>query len=272
MIITLDVWRTRDDALTAIFKACAASAACRKAHPDVARDAGARSSARSGPDGRDIDIVDPRTGATRARARHVRRGAGRAAAAHVHARKRRRCCRRCCALAARGDLAPLFAANPALAGNFEEQMNAALHFSVTCAEDVPRIRRRRGAAGACRTAHAAARRADHRRVRRLAARHDAGRLRGAGGERQARAAAVRRHGPGHAARRTAPQVAKGFANGRHIVAPGYGHIVSPHACGPRLVAAFVDDGGVAKLPEACVAHFENSVPPLPWPDRLAPRP
>ena len=34
-------------------------------------------------------------------------------------------------------------------------------------------------------------------------------------------------------------VARTLANHRHVVAPGYGHIVSPHACAPRLLAAFV---------------------------------
>jgi hypothetical protein len=66
------------------------------------------------------------------------------------------------------------------------------------------------------------------------------------------------------------EVAKGFPNSKHIIAPGYGHIVAPQACGPRLIAAFVDDAGFAKLPQTCVAHFERSVPPPPWPNRLAP--
>ncbi len=68
------------------------------------------------------------------------------------------------------------------------------------------------------------------------------------------------------------EVARGFPNSRHIVAPGYGHIVSVHACTPRLIAAFVDEAGFRKLPESCIAHLEKSVPPTPWPDLLAPRP
>ena len=67
------------------------------------------------------------------------------------------------------------------------------------------------------------------------------------------------------------EVAKTLPKSRHIVARGYGHIVSPHACGPRLVAAFVDDPTFATLPASCVDHFEKSVRPPLWPDRLGAR-
>ena len=66
-------------------------------------------------------------------------------------------------------------------------------------------------------------------------------------------------------------VAKTLSNSRHVVARGYGHIVTPHACGPQLVAAFIDDPTFAKLPKDCVEHFENSVAPALWPDRLGAR-
>jgi pimeloyl-ACP methyl ester carboxylesterase len=66
------------------------------------------------------------------------------------------------------------------------------------------------------------------------------------------------------------QVAKTLANSRHIVAPGYGHIVSGYACGPRLIASFVDEARSDKLPDTCVAHFEKSTPPPVWSNRLAP--
>jgi len=68
------------------------------------------------------------------------------------------------------------------------------------------------------------------------------------------------------------EVAATLPNSRHIVARGYGHIVSPHACGPRLIAAFIDDPGSGKLPPACVAHFENSARPPLWPDGLGGQP
>jgi len=64
------------------------------------------------------------------------------------------------------------------------------------------------------------------------------------------------------------EVAKTLAHSRHIVARGYGHIVSPHACAPRLIAAFIDDPSFATLPASCVEHFEKSTRPPVWPDRL----
>jgi fermentation-respiration switch protein FrsA (DUF1100 family) len=67
-------------------------------------------------------------------------------------------------------------------------------------------------------------------------------------------------------------VAKTLGNSRHIVAGGFGHIVSPHACGPRLIASFVDSGGFATLSDTCIAYFAQSRAPPLWPDRLAPQP
>jgi pimeloyl-ACP methyl ester carboxylesterase len=66
------------------------------------------------------------------------------------------------------------------------------------------------------------------------------------------------------------EVMQRFANSRHIVAPGYGHIVSVHACAPRLLAAFVNRAGFSTLPATCVEHFEQSTPPPVWAGRLAP--
>jgi len=70
----------------------------------------------------------------------------------------------------------------------------------------------------------------------------------------------------------AEEVAKTLSNHRHVVGTGYGHIVSPHACGPRLVAAFVDRAGFDTLPASCLEHFKTSKRPPLWPDRLAPAP
>ena len=67
------------------------------------------------------------------------------------------------------------------------------------------------------------------------------------------------------------EVARTLTNSQHIVAPGYGHIVSAHACGPQLVARFIDRPGFDKLPATCIAHFEKSTRPPMWPDRLGPR-
>jgi hypothetical protein len=68
--------------------------------------------------------------------------------------------------------------------------------------------------------------------------------------------------------RYAAEVAKTLTRSRQIVAKGYGHIVSPAACGPRLIATFVEDADFARLSASCVKYFENSLPPPLWPDRL----
>lgn len=62
MKISLDVWPTRDAALSAVFAACTQSPSCNAAHPDL--DTALRTvDARLGPDGQDILVHDPRTGA-----------------------------------------------------------------------------------------------------------------------------------------------------------------------------------------------------------------
>jgi len=48
--------------------------------------------------------------------------------------------------------------------------------------------------------------------------------------------------------------------------------VSPHACAPRLVAAFVDRAGFDQLPAGCIEYLEKSRRPPFFTDRLAARP
>jgi pimeloyl-ACP methyl ester carboxylesterase len=175
------------------------------------------------------------------------------------------------ALARSGDYAPLLAASLVIVGDLPEQFNPALFYSVTCAEDVPRVTRDERMNGV----------ADGR-VRALAR----------------RAIAVCDHWPkgsyphdfttpvqsdepvlllsGGLDPVTPPaygdEVAKGLPNSRHVIASGFGHIVSPHACAPRLIAAFVDTAGFATLPQSCIDFLEHSKRPPSWPDRLAPQP
>jgi pimeloyl-ACP methyl ester carboxylesterase len=267
MVITLDVWRTREAALAAIFRACEAQPACRKAHPD----AGAvltRIGTMLGPAGRDVDIVDPRTGDVRREHMTLDVVLG-ALQPLTYAPETATLLPEMLALARDGDFGPLLAANPALSSNNADQINSALHFSVTCAEDVPRITaatEERALAG-LPTAHLA------RQVIAVCGVWPRGTMPADFTE------PVRSDKPvlllsGGMDPVTPPaygaEVAKGFPNGKHIVAPGYGHIVSAQACGPRLLAAFVDSAGFARLPESCVAYFEKTVPPPPWPGRLAP--
>jgi pimeloyl-ACP methyl ester carboxylesterase len=67
-------------------------------------------------------------------------------------------------------------------------------------------------------------------------------------------------------------VAKTLPNSRQVVASGFGHIVSPHGCAPRLIAMFVESAGFDTLPASCIEHLERSVRPPFYSDRLVPKP
>jgi pimeloyl-ACP methyl ester carboxylesterase len=267
MIVTLDAWTSSDRALDAILASCAEVPSCHAAHADLAATIEAIRK-ELGPAGRDIKVTNPRTGETQTL--HL-------AIDHVlaalqpltYAPELAALVPEVVARAAAGDLGPLLASATLLTGNLTEQVNTALHYSVTCSEDVPR-------------ASADARRAlEGMRSRTLA-------------ERLLAVCDVWPHGkaPADAATPVASDIpvlilsggldpvtpsaggdliAKSLPHSRHIVAKGYGHIVSSHACAPRLIAAFLDDPTFATLPAACVRHFETSNPPLPWPDRLGAR-
>jgi pimeloyl-ACP methyl ester carboxylesterase len=269
MNIALDVWATRDEALDALLEACRRSAACAAAHPDpgatlaaIERDLG--------DEGKEVVLVDPRTGeATKAQATYdlVVAALGQLAyvpelSSLIPALLER---------ARDGDYAPLFAALLVVAGNLVEQMNVALHYSVTCAEDVPRL-----------TAAERARSLQGVRGRALASRifgvcdvwpqgtmpadfadpvgSDVPVLLLSGGLDPVTP-------PDNAA-----QVAKTLPNSRHIVAAGSGHIVSPHGCAPRLIAAFIDAAGFETLPAECVEHLQKGVRPPFFAGRLAAQP
>ncbi|MEO8344352.1 MAG: alpha/beta fold hydrolase [Betaproteobacteria bacterium] len=269
MIAALDVWRSRQATLDAVFRACRESISCSKAHPDPAATL-ATIATSLGPTGRDIEAVDPRTGKM-SNLHLSMEGVLGLLLPLIYAPESSSLLPEMLALAANGDYGPLLAATQTTHAKFAEQLNAALHYSVTCAEDVPRI-----------TPDLAARRLEGLATRGIAD----------------NVIAVCKVWP----RGTVPAnfsepvvsdkpvllfsgaldpvtppasgalVAKSLGNTRHIVARGYGHIVSPNACGPRLIASFIEEGGFAKLPASCVDYFENSRPPPLWPDRLEPQP
>jgi pimeloyl-ACP methyl ester carboxylesterase len=169
---------------------------------------------------------------------------------------------------AAGDFGPLYAVASLGAADPGAQVNSALHYSVNCADDAARPASSAGAA----------------KLASLPTRSLAGRVLAVC------AAWPRGTTPADAVRPlssdipvlllsggldpvTPPaygdEVAKTLPRARHVVARGYGHIVSPHACGPRLLAAFIDDPDTARLPASCIGHFEASVRPPLWPDGLS---
>ena len=269
MKVSLDVWRTRDRALSDVLEACARSPECHAAHPDLA---GALTSIRTrlGPNGRDLALPDPRTGAMSTHRLTFDHVLG-ALQPLTYVPELQALIPEIIERAAADDYGPLIAAVMLVTGDLAEQMNTALHYAVTCAEDVPRV------AGAdARVALQDVRsKALAERVLAVCDVWPKG------------AAPVDASTPvqsdipvlilsGGLDPVTSPangaEVAKTLPHSRHVVAAAYGHIVSAHACAPRLIETFIDDPTFAKLPAACVLHFEKSVRPALWPDRLGARP
>jgi pimeloyl-ACP methyl ester carboxylesterase len=265
MKVSLDIWPTRDAMLSAVLEACAKSPACRSAHPDLAATlAGIRD--RLGPAGSDVTVPDPRTG----QPRPLKLGFDHVVSALqplIYVPELQALLPEVIARAAAGDYGPLYAAAMLATGDLAEQTSAALHFSVTCAEDAPRV-----AAAEAQAALAGVRsRALAERVLAVCDVWPRGKAPADATE------PVKSDVPvlilsGGLDPVTPPAngtaVARTLPNSRHVVAAGYGHIVSAHACAPRLIAAFVEDPSSATLPASCVDHFEKSVRPPLWPDRL----
>jgi pimeloyl-ACP methyl ester carboxylesterase len=268
MIVSLDVWTARDRAVDRVLEACTGSPACRTAHPDL-EAALASIRARLGAAGRDLTVTDPRTGAVETRRvtfDHV------AAALQplTYTPELAALMPEIIGRAASGDYAPLFTAAQLVTGNLAEQVNLALHYSVTCAEDAPRL-----SVGGVRAALEGVR--SQALARRTLAVCD---VWPRGNVPLDATTPVRSDVPvlilsGGLDPVTPPangaEVARTLTHSRHVVARGFGHIVSPHACAPRLIASFLDDPTFASLPSTCVERFERSDAPAPWPDRLGAR-
>lgn len=267
MKISLDVWTTRERALDALFERCKASPACANALPDGAAtlDAIGRELAARGAT---TAYTDPATGAIERVPATLDTVIGLLqpllyspeATALIPALLER---------ARAGDITPLVASSGAITGDLADQLNVALHYSVTCAEDVPRV-------DAAERERVLAGRRSARLARQALAICD-GWPRGSAPPDATSAV----HGAvpvlilsGGLDPVTPPAngeaVAKSLTNHRHLVAPGYGHIVSPHACAPRVLAAFVDDAGFANLPSDCVKQLAESRPPALWSGLLGP--
>jgi pimeloyl-ACP methyl ester carboxylesterase len=173
--------------------------------------------------------------------------------------------------AAAGELAPLFAAALRITGDLGRGMNIGLQLSVVCAEDAHRVgaddlNRARAYPGAatvlghidraCKEWPRGAVPAEFHQP----TTSDKPVLLFSGGLDPVTPVAN-----GELAART-------LAGATHIVAPGYGHLVSPFGCAPRLVARFVDDGNAERLPEDCVKALRASKRPPFFVSRLEAKP
>jgi pimeloyl-ACP methyl ester carboxylesterase len=259
MRVNLDIWPAREAALTQLFTACAEDDVCNRAHPDlnatlaaIRRDLGT---------GRRVGVTEPRTGAPREAVLTFDMVVG-ALQALIYVPEFASLVPSLIAQAASGDYAPLAAAALVVTQDAERTMNMALHYAVICAEDAPRV----GAAETRQTLVGL--RAPALAERNLAAcegwphavlpgdfnaplASDKPVLVLSGGLDPVTPPA------------NGKRVAETLSNSRHVVAAGYGHIVSPHACAPRLIEKFIDEGGFATLPQTCLDYFASSArPPL----------
>jgi pimeloyl-ACP methyl ester carboxylesterase len=264
--ISLGVWPSRERALDTLFDTCAATPSCRNAHPDL-KETLEQIRAQLGPDGQDVRIVDPRTGeAQNVRLTYAAVLTGLHPLTYVP--ELAVTLPEILARGASGDWSPLFAVAQMVMGDLAEQMNIALHYTVTCAEDTPRVRDDDLA-----TLKGLRSQAIAERVLSVCDIWPRGRQ-PADATQPVNSDVPTLMLSGALDPVTPPAyaeiVAKTLPNSRHIVAGGYGHIVSPHACGPRLVAAFIDRAGFDKLPQSCVDYFTKSTRPPLWPDHLAP--
>ena len=266
---TLDVWPSREVALAAVIDACAQSPAC--AAP--ASRSGARRSTRFatgwGRKAASVKLTDPRTGETQTMRMTFEHVIG-ALQPFTYAPELAALLPEVIGRAAAGDFGPALLRRDARDRRSRRPVEHGAPLLGDLRGGRPARIGRRGRAHARAPAHE-----DARRARALG-------LRGvAEGRRAADATTpVKSDVPvlilsGGLDPVTPPangaEVAKSLPASRHIVARGYGHIVSPHACGPRLIAAFIDDPTFETLPASCIEHFEKSRRPPLWPDRLGAR-
>jgi pimeloyl-ACP methyl ester carboxylesterase len=257
MRTTLDVWPAREAALAGVLAACAENVDCKRAYPDLNATLEEIRTALGA--SRRVRVADPRTGALR----EVSLGFDSVVAAlHglVYAPELATLIPPLLGRAQAGDFAPLLAAAMPLTSDLEQTMNLALYFAVTCAEDAPRVT----ASDSNRIL--ATLRAPSLAARNLAACDGWPRPSLPADFYQPLSSAV----PtlilsGGLDPVTPPAngelVAKSLSNSRHVIAAGYGHIVSPQACAPRLIEKFIDTAGFATLPQSCLDYLAASKRP-----------
>ena len=259
MRISLDVWRSREAALADVLAACAADAGCNRAYPDLDATLERMREALDG--SRQVTVVDPRTGVAHDVPLSFDVVIG-ALQALVYAPELASLIPPLIAKSQAGDYAPLFAAALTISSDLAESLSLALHYAVTCAEDAPRV-----------TPDEASKVFATLKAPALAQRNLAA---CDGWPRPALPAdffsPVESDKPvlilsGGLDPVTPPAngeiVARTLPNSRHVIAAGYGHIVSPHACAPQLIEKFVEDASFASLPKSCLDHFAASKrPPL----------
>ena len=117
--------------------ACAQAPACRAAQPDLPATLAAICN-RLSREGRDFALTDPRTGEPQTHRITFDQVIG-ALQPRPYSPELSALLPEIIGRAAAGDFGPLYAGAMLVTGDVAEQMNNALHYSVTCAEDAPRV-------------------------------------------------------------------------------------------------------------------------------------
>ena len=257
--ISIDLWPSREAALADVLAACAADTVCHEAYPDL-RATLERIRERLGARRR-IAVGDPRTGRVHEIALSFDTVVG-ALQALTYSPELSSVIPPLLARADAGDFAPLLAAGLLFAADLSRTMNLALQYTVICTEEAPRATSdaaERAFAGLLAPALARRYRAACEGWPRAALPADFNAplvsdkpvLLLSGGLDPVTAPAL------------GELVARTLSNSRHVVATGYGHIVSLHACAPQLIEKFVDEAGFRSLPQSCLDYFAASRrPPL----------
>lgn len=268
LAVPRDAWISRERALDDVLAACAASKPCGAAHPDLVATLGALERDLRAP-GRRIEYRDPRTGKTRTATITFDLVLG-AIHAMIYAPERSALLPEIIARAAAGDFGPVLAAMQSSEGDPGEQIVPALHYSVICSEDATRVS------------------ADERRaLQQLRSRalssnmFDVCAIWPRGTDAPDATTPVRSNVPalllsGGLDPVTPPAsaavVAATLPNSRHVVARGYGHIISAQACVPRLISTFVEHADTTTLQASCIDFLERTKRSPMWPDPLGPQP
>jgi pimeloyl-ACP methyl ester carboxylesterase len=172
---------------------------------------------------------------------------------------------------AAGDLAPLFATSLRIVGDLGQGMNIGLQLSVVCAEDRDRI----DAAERAKVATTSSAAQVLERIDRACGQWPKGTVPADFFQPTTSSLPVLLFSGGLdpvTPSSNGELAAKTLSASTHIIAPGYGHLVSPHACAPRLVARFIEDGNASNLQEDCVKALKASKRPPFFVNRLELKP
>lgn len=269
--ITLNAWHSRTARLNALLQSCEASESCRTLQPSPAAALGTLAVRLAAP-GRSVAFADPRTGASETLQLDFDMLLS-ALQPLLYAPDTAALLPEVLTTALHDDFAPLLALVQAFSSTLEGQMNPALYYAITCAEDVPRVS----------AEERATLQAEPARITALAAQSFAACARWPAAALPADwgTPVVNADVPvlllsGALDPVTPPvyaaETAQTLTKHRLVTAGVAGHIVSTQACAPQLLAAFIKGADLATLPQTCIKHLENGTPPLLWSNRLSPTP